>query len=326
MDFNLADKAATIALKGMIAGEPVEQTFAEISRAVLPKLPESVRSAAGGLILSDDIDALTEQLRDVLASEPPPADVNGLWFGIAEMVWGAEDGAPPDENATPEFTLYVCGSTGFDPENGDWPCGPEWWPDARYFDLPSFNVLSDLCPTLDGDDAWLVATGLVEPLSILLVGHVCRTIEPGTLLGEAMWRGVGSGFDGGDYRDIGVMMRDGFSSPALFPAKKEPKPRKASATKKPARKKPTRKKQAQKKRTQRKPTAKSAKKATRKPAKKAAKQTARKATSKPAKKRAARKASKKTSRKSATTRASRRKTSAKKPARRTKKAASRRAR
>lgn len=321
MDFNLADKAATIALKGMIAGEPVEQTFAEITHAVLPKLPESVRSAAGGLILSDDIDALTEQLRDVLASEPPPADVNGLWFGIAEMLWGGEDGAPPDENATPEFTLYVCGSTGFDPENGDWPCGPEWWPDARYFDLPSFNVLSDLCPTLDGDDAWLVATGLVEPLSILLVGHVCRTIEPVTLLGEAMWRGVGSGFDGGDYRDIGVMMRDGFSSPALLPAKKEPKPRKASAAKK-----PTRKKQARKKRTQKKPTAKSAKKATRKPAKKAAKKTARKATGKPAKKRAARKASKKTSRKSATTRASNRKAGTRKPARRTKKGASRRAR
>lgn len=308
MNFNLADKAATIALKGMIAGDPVEQTFAEITHAVLPKLPESVRSAAGGLVLSDDIDALTEQLRDVLASEPPGADVNGLWFGIAEMLWGNDEGDPPDEDATPEFTLYVCGSTGFDPENGDWPCGPEWWPDARYFDLPSFNVLSDLCPTLEADDAWLVATGLVEPLSILLVGHVCRTIDPATLLGEAMWRGIGSGFDGGDYRDIGVMMRDGFSSPALLPAKKEPKPGKASA-----RKKQTKKKQAKKK-------------SARKPAKKAAKKTARKATSKPAKKRSARKASKKASNKSASTRASNRKASAKKPARRTKKAASRRAR
>lgn len=244
MDFDLADKAASIALKSIGVGEPLAAAFGRICDIVLPELPEAVAPVAAGLALQEDVEALNEQIRAVLADEPAPAAVNGLWFGIAEMVWGEEGDAKPAPYAPSEFTLYVGGSTAFDPEDVDWPCAPEWWPEARYFVVPSFKVLSDLCATLEPDDAWLVATGLIEPLSILLVGEVCRVIEPATLLGGASWRGIGSGFDGGDLRDIGVVTRDGFASPALLPVKKQAKPRpgkktsKKASTKKSAAKKP----------------------------------------------------------------------------------------
>jgi hypothetical protein len=219
MDFDLVDKASAIALKSISAGEPIAPAFGRICELVLPELPEAVASVVEKLALSEDVEALTEQLRALLAEEPPSAAVNGLWFGIAEMVWGEDEDDEPADDATPEFTLYIAGSTEFDPENEDWPCGPVWWPESRYFVVPSFKDLSDLSATMESDDAWLVAAGLIEPLSILLIGEVCRAIEPATLLGGAPWRGVGSGFDGGDLRDIGVVTHEGFASPALLPKK-----------------------------------------------------------------------------------------------------------
>lgn len=228
MDFDLAEKAAAIALKSIGIGEPIGAAFGRICEIVLPELPEAAAPVVSGLSLSEDVEALNEQIRAVLAEEPAPAAVNGLWFGIAEMAWGDEEEEAPASDATPEFTLYIAGSTEFDPEDADWPCGPVWWPEARYFVVPSFKVLSDLCATLEPDDAGLVATGLIEPLSILLIGEVCRVIEPATLLGGAPWRGIGSGFDGGDLRDIGVVTPDGFASPALLPQKKRGAPRPAT--------------------------------------------------------------------------------------------------
>lgn len=288
MDFDLAEKAAAIALKGIGAGAPISQSFARICEIVLPELPEAVAPVVAKLELSEDVDALNEQIRTVLAEEPAPAAVNGLWFGIAEMVWGDEGDKRPAAYAVPEFTLYVGGSTEFDPEDEDWPCAPVWWPEARYFVVPSFKVLSDLCATLEPDDAWLVATGLIEPLSILLVGEVCRVIEPATLLGGAPWRGIGSGFDGGDLRDIGVVTLDGFASPALLPQKKRGAPRAAARAAKAKPKKKSRKKAV----------------ATRSKAKRASKKAGKKVSTKRVVKKSA--ARKKSAKKRATSRATKR--------------------
>lgn len=218
MSFDLAERAAEIALQSLARGTPMAEAFTRVRKAVMPSLPKSAGDAVAELDIGADIDALREQLAHVLATEPPGDQINGLCFGLAEMVFGPEDGSPPDAKQHPEHTLYICGSARFDPEDSDWPCDPEWWPESRYFDIPSFRTLSDVSATLDDDAAWLVACGLIEPLSILLVGEACRTMDRRTLLGASEWRGIGSGFDGGDLRDIGVVTRDGFASPALVEA------------------------------------------------------------------------------------------------------------
>lgn len=297
MNFELAEKAGSAALRSIAQGTPTADAFAEIRRIVLPELPPQVADAATALDIAADLDALCEQLVHVLADDAPDPDINGLCFGLVEMVFGKEDGSPPDPQQHPEHTLYICGSARFDPEDPDWPCNPEWWPETRYFSIPSFKSLSDLAATLDPDASWLVACGLVEPLSILLVADACRRIDRATLLGGASWRGIGSGFDGGDLRDIGVITQDGFASPALVeaspaPARRAPKAKKAAKTKtksskaRPAKaKRPKGKTSKAKGSTVKKATGK--KKAAKKNAgikkaskKKAAKKSARKATSK----------------------------------------------
>lgn len=224
MSYELAEKAASAALQSIANRTPVASAFARIRQLVLPALPAQVSEIAEGLDVATDVEALCEQLVHVLTDDEPAPDINGLCFGLVEMLFGSEDGSPPASDQHPEHTLYICGSTRFDPEDSDWPCDPEWWPETRYFIIPSFKALSDLCATLDDDASWLVACGLIEPLSILLVAEACRRVDRGTLLGGAPWRGIGSGFDGGDLRDIGVVTRDGFASPALVESTPAPAP------------------------------------------------------------------------------------------------------
>lgn len=58
---------------------------------------------------------------ELLASEPPAREINGLWFGIFNPVY--------DEGPVSDF--YAAGSSHFgaDPE---WMCQLDWWPEARY--------------------------------------------------------------------------------------------------------------------------------------------------------------------------------------------------
>lgn len=216
MDFDLADKAAGIALTGVAAGWAPERTWGEITACVLPHLPQVAHQAAERVDLAEDVDALVTQLTRVLQHEPPEPKVNGLYFGIAELVAGDED-AGPDPNSPVMFTLYVSGSARYKRTEEDWPCDPAWWPEHRYFDIPAFTRLSKACPEGDTDAAWLVATGLIEPLSIVLVGEACRRVDAATLLGTARSRGIGSGFDSGELRDIGKVTKKGFEPHAPGP-------------------------------------------------------------------------------------------------------------
>jgi hypothetical protein len=236
MNFDLAETAASIALKHLYAGAPLSDAFARIAEAVLPELPAEIRHLVQTVDVGIDAQMLREQLLATLSQEPPGEEINGLCFGLVEAA--GDDGASEDdeadtEGANPEVTLYICGSARFDPAEPDWPCNPEWWPESRYFALPTFKALSDAASAFDGDTAWLISAGLIEPLSIVLVGEVCRGIEPATLLGGAPFRGIGSGFDSGDLRDVGVVTREGFASPALLESADQlepPAPRASAAT------------------------------------------------------------------------------------------------
>lgn len=229
MNFDLAETAASIALKHLYAGAPLSDAFARIAEAVLPELPAEIRHLVQTVDVGIDAQMLREQLLATLSQEPPGEEINGLCFGLVEAA--GDDGASEDDDAdsegtgtNPEVTLYICGSARFDPAEPDWPCDPEWWPESRYFALPTFKALSDAASAFDDDTAWLISAGLIEPLSIVLVGEVCRGIEPATLLGGAPFRGIGSGFDSGDLRDVGVVTREGFASPALLESVDELEP------------------------------------------------------------------------------------------------------
>ena len=116
----------------------------------------------------------TESLRNWWrgVSSDLPADVRGLWFGLADLV---------SDGGRVERTLYVAGATTFDADDGgDWAVDPAWMPQERY-------VVVDEIAELPVDD-W---RGAEQMLVELIEGLAPQSASPAI-------KGVAVGFDGGD--------------------------------------------------------------------------------------------------------------------------------
>jgi hypothetical protein len=61
-------------------------------------------------------------LARVTAAESPHAEVVAFNVGLIETQEG--------------FSAYLCGSTEYDEESGDWACEEAWTPSERYFPIP----------------------------------------------------------------------------------------------------------------------------------------------------------------------------------------------
>src|SRR5262245_43910072 len=81
-----------------------------------------------------DAESLTKWLQRLLKKEPPPENVNGLWFGLYN---------PELDDGEPSCQMYVGGASGFDPcsDSHEWVCQQSWTPKGRY---SSSQVLTEL--------------------------------------------------------------------------------------------------------------------------------------------------------------------------------------
>jgi len=79
-------------------------------------------------------DGLTQWLSRLFKKEPPPDNINGLWFGLFN---------PASLFGKPSCQMYVSGSSGLDPESdsNEWVCQLSWTPRGRY---SKSKVLKDL--------------------------------------------------------------------------------------------------------------------------------------------------------------------------------------
>jgi hypothetical protein len=103
-----------------------------------------------------------------------PADVRGLWFGLAYLVFADID---------PCRYLYVAGCPTFDAddETAEWTTEYCWWPDDRYVLLPTLAAIPD--------------QRYVEALDF--AADLVRRLQP---IGNAPHvQGAAVGFDDGDF-------------------------------------------------------------------------------------------------------------------------------
>ncbi|MFY0562692.1 hypothetical protein ACN28E_02515 [Archangium lansingense] len=144
---------------------------------------------------------LKHWLTHVLRTEPPPATITGWWFGLFNPV---RDGEPSTD-------LYVAGNP-YDAEDGDWPCGPRWFPEGRY---AHSKVLADIHALAYagtnpesglGNDA---EYPLCLAYAALSVRTLAQRLDSKLLLGEAKERFLVVGFDSGDSMVIGRLCADG---------------------------------------------------------------------------------------------------------------------
>lgn len=145
-----------------------------------------------------DVKRLERWLTGVLRDQPPPATIDGLYFGLFN---------PTSDEGAPSADLYVAGNP-YDAEDPDWICDPAWWPAARY---AGSKALARLYRVAYADGASGLGNDAEYPLglgyAVLAVGHLCRTLGETLLSGGAQRRAVATGFDSGDVLQLGALDR-----------------------------------------------------------------------------------------------------------------------
>jgi hypothetical protein len=87
------------------------------------------------LDIEADVASVRSQLGELLTSEPPPSDVDAVYFGLFDTV---------DEDDQPGIGYCISGIVGFDPEDGDSLCDPAWWPVDRYLRSSALDAIKTL--------------------------------------------------------------------------------------------------------------------------------------------------------------------------------------
>jgi len=146
-----------------------------------------------------DAKKLTKWLERLITSEPIPANINGIWFGLYNPI------LPTGETSC---QMYVGGSCEFDPNSSsdEWVCNLSWLPEGRY---SHSQILADLyhsVGSVTADDLFLLGESfLCHGFLAMLVAHWCRGPMRAVLLGDAPIRAIVIGHDSGDFYRMSIL-------------------------------------------------------------------------------------------------------------------------
>ncbi|MGE0144387.1 MAG: hypothetical protein AB7I19_11410 [Planctomycetota bacterium] len=131
------------------------------------------------------------QLSQLIQRDPPPDDIDALWFGLFDAV---------DEEGSECIGYYVAGIRGFDEDDPDSRCSPAWWPEGRYLASATLAAIKEAeieagRRGADGQRAYMGYAGQLG--AALLVSRFGAE-------GLAGRRQLVVGFDSGDYVVVGA--------------------------------------------------------------------------------------------------------------------------
>jgi hypothetical protein len=151
------------------------------------------------LDFEQDAEKLSQWLKRLLKKEPPPAKINGLWFGLFNPV--LDDGYPSCQ-------MYVGGSSAFDPDSdsNEWVCQLAWRPKGQH---STSQVLTELYRPLEAITKnqvnYLGEPFLCHGYVALVVANWCHGPMRASLVGDAALRAVVMGHDSGDFYRMAVL-------------------------------------------------------------------------------------------------------------------------
>lgn len=158
---------------------------------------KSVWDSLRAIDFEADADRLSAWVNDVFASEPPAAEINGLWFGLYNPCRDPELEGLPEETSQ----LYVAGSSSYDANDfwNGWLYQLEYRPTSGYANSRVIPAIYDGVAATGDDNCF----PLGEP--ILCHGYIALVLSTWidgpmklALLGNAPLRGIAFGHDGGD--------------------------------------------------------------------------------------------------------------------------------
>ena len=141
-----------------------------------------------------------QRFRACLESEPPEPQINGLWLGLFNPVVKEET----------ILDCYLAGNDGFAPEAIDWPCGPKYWPEARYFEIPALAELYRLANENADRPGSSAEQALGESFVALSTLAVVTELAPKLPILNQRDFGISYGFDSGDFLFLGTLAHGQF--------------------------------------------------------------------------------------------------------------------
>ena len=178
---------------------PATEAFARLIAYCRASAPEAGWERFSSLPVEEDLARLERWLLALLSEEPPSSEINGLWFGLFDMV-------RPDDKATTE--LYLAGSERFTlvEEWHDWASSPSYWPHGRYAN----SLITDAISRLSAKEPRLPVELSDYALNLGYVSFFAAQVARNhrvALLRGAESRGVATGYDDGDQILIGVLTK-----------------------------------------------------------------------------------------------------------------------
>jgi hypothetical protein len=146
-----------------------------------------------------DARRLTNWLSRLLAADPPPKSINGLWFGLFNP-------CPREDEVSCQ--AYLGGSKEFDPrsDSNEWVCQLKYRPKGGYANsqiLP--EIYAQVNPLEEHDLMYLGEPFLCHGYLALVVANWCHGPMRTKLLGSAKQRAVVMGHDSGDFYRMAVL-------------------------------------------------------------------------------------------------------------------------
>lgn len=115
------------------AATSVRAGWASLVRYLEERSGESLGKLAD-IDIDRDVENIHRQLQELVDSEPPPGDLNAVYFGLFDAV---------DDDDAEVIGYYIAGVKDFNPTDGDTLCDPAWWPEGRYLESDALNAVKN---------------------------------------------------------------------------------------------------------------------------------------------------------------------------------------
>jgi hypothetical protein len=113
----------------------------------------------------------------LLKDEPLPSTIQGINFGLYETIGG--------------FEIYLSGSNLFSPDDSDWACANDYWPEGRCAKLSTYDDITERLEKLD-IEPWMY----IQAMTILLIDNFLKEENTKNIIPEHIH--IACGFDSGD--------------------------------------------------------------------------------------------------------------------------------
>jgi hypothetical protein len=184
----------------IVARAPIEDALRSVVEACARRSPRDW-SPFRWMNWTRSADEFAQRFEACIEIEPPGAEIDGLWIGLFN----------PVERSKTVLDCYLAGNFGFDANSVDWACGPRYWPEARYFEIPVLKEVYQLAHENTDRPGSAAEQALGEAFVASCASATIAELFPRSPSLNRRVFGVGYGFDSGDHLFLGRVTQGKFS-------------------------------------------------------------------------------------------------------------------